>query len=227
MGRRGRSAVAAPAGWYEVIRGPRPPSVSWSTFPKGKKAAATARSRRSRRCQFHVADGAKVHFSKFVSVVQSSATELQTKSRLELPARSPGCNLPLPPWERTTIRKKVLCGSPQEGANAGRGSSGARADLPDSEIHREGEETGCARRIRSVDNGAEGLVRQGVGRCRRTSLEIAYRGRAAHASGSRYFHGCPTVVKAARAVAGPLQQQQGSAISVSDPKRPRRFHVFQ
>ena len=29
MGRRGWSAVSTPAGWYEVIRGPRPPSVQW------------------------------------------------------------------------------------------------------------------------------------------------------------------------------------------------------
>ena len=33
MVRRGWSAVATPAGWYEIIRGPRPPSVQW---PKGK-----------------------------------------------------------------------------------------------------------------------------------------------------------------------------------------------
>ena len=35
MGRRGWASVAAPAGWYEVIRGPRPPTVSWSSQPKG------------------------------------------------------------------------------------------------------------------------------------------------------------------------------------------------
>ena len=33
MGRRGWSAVSTPAGWYEVIRAPRPPSVQW---PKGQ-----------------------------------------------------------------------------------------------------------------------------------------------------------------------------------------------
>ena len=32
MGRKGWSSVATPAGWFEVIRGPRPPSVQW---PKG------------------------------------------------------------------------------------------------------------------------------------------------------------------------------------------------
>ena len=32
MVRRGWSAIPAPSGWYEVIRGPRPPSVQW---PKG------------------------------------------------------------------------------------------------------------------------------------------------------------------------------------------------
>ena len=36
MVRRGWSAIAAPAGWYQVIRGPRPPTVDWSTQPKGK-----------------------------------------------------------------------------------------------------------------------------------------------------------------------------------------------
>ena len=35
MGRRKWASVAAPAGWYEVIRGPRPPTVSWSSQPKG------------------------------------------------------------------------------------------------------------------------------------------------------------------------------------------------
>ena len=35
MGRRGWTSVAALAGWYEVIRGPRPPTVSWSPQPKG------------------------------------------------------------------------------------------------------------------------------------------------------------------------------------------------
>ena len=33
MPRRGWSAVPTPAGWFEVIRGLRPPSVQW---PKGK-----------------------------------------------------------------------------------------------------------------------------------------------------------------------------------------------
>ena len=33
MGRRGWSTVATPAGWYEIIRGPRPPSVQ---CPKGQ-----------------------------------------------------------------------------------------------------------------------------------------------------------------------------------------------
>ena len=36
MPRRGWSSVATPSGWYEVIRGPRPPSVQWPLAAKGK-----------------------------------------------------------------------------------------------------------------------------------------------------------------------------------------------
>ena len=36
MVRRGWSAIPAPAGWYEIIRGPRPPSVQWPKKGKGK-----------------------------------------------------------------------------------------------------------------------------------------------------------------------------------------------
>ena len=36
MVRRGWRSVATPSGWYEVIRGPRPPSVQWPLAPKGK-----------------------------------------------------------------------------------------------------------------------------------------------------------------------------------------------
>ena len=35
MPRRGWRAVEAPAGWFEVIRGPRPPSVSWPRATQG------------------------------------------------------------------------------------------------------------------------------------------------------------------------------------------------
>ena len=36
MPRRGWSAIATPSGWYEVIRGPRPPSVQWPLASNGK-----------------------------------------------------------------------------------------------------------------------------------------------------------------------------------------------
>ena len=36
MVRRGWSAIPAPSGWYEIIRGPRPPSVQWPKKGKGK-----------------------------------------------------------------------------------------------------------------------------------------------------------------------------------------------
>ena len=36
MPRRGWSSIATPSGWYEVIRGPRPPSVQWPLASKGK-----------------------------------------------------------------------------------------------------------------------------------------------------------------------------------------------
>ena len=36
MPRRGWSSIATPNGWYEVIRGPRPPSVQWPLAPKGQ-----------------------------------------------------------------------------------------------------------------------------------------------------------------------------------------------
>ena len=36
MPRRGWSAIATPSGWFEVIRGPRPPSVQWPLASKGQ-----------------------------------------------------------------------------------------------------------------------------------------------------------------------------------------------
>ena len=36
MPRRGWSSITTPSGWYEVIRGPRPPSVQWPLAPKGQ-----------------------------------------------------------------------------------------------------------------------------------------------------------------------------------------------
>ena len=36
MPRRGWSSIPTPSGWYEVIRGPRPPSVQWPHVSKGK-----------------------------------------------------------------------------------------------------------------------------------------------------------------------------------------------
>ena len=36
MPRRGWTAIATPSGWYDVIRGPRPPSVQWPVSTKGK-----------------------------------------------------------------------------------------------------------------------------------------------------------------------------------------------
>ena len=36
MPRRGWSAIETPNGWFEVIRGPRPPSVKWPITTKGQ-----------------------------------------------------------------------------------------------------------------------------------------------------------------------------------------------
>ena len=36
MPRRGWTAIATPSGWYDVIRGPQPPSVQWPVSTKGK-----------------------------------------------------------------------------------------------------------------------------------------------------------------------------------------------
>ena len=45
MPRRGWSAVPTPAGWFEVIRGPRPPSVQWPPGKgKGKKEDVSVQS---------------------------------------------------------------------------------------------------------------------------------------------------------------------------------------
>ena len=36
MPRRGWSAISTPSGWFEVIRGPRPPAVQWPLASKGQ-----------------------------------------------------------------------------------------------------------------------------------------------------------------------------------------------
>ena len=45
MGRKGWSVMEVPNGWYEVLRGPRPPSVRWPVAARGQHQHARAQPR--------------------------------------------------------------------------------------------------------------------------------------------------------------------------------------
>ena len=102
------------------------------------------------------------------------------------------CNL------QTTTRKKCALEAASQKAHAqGRGFFWCQSRSSRQRNFIERAKERVVQRVRSVGNGLEDPVRQGVGRCRRTALEIGHRGRAHH-------HRCPTVAKADRAVAGPI-----------------------
>ena len=70
MPRRGWRAVGAPAGWYEVIRGPRPPSVSWLAQRRGVNLSILRAIR-----------GAVLQWRQCVhSLMHASRTEVGSKS---------------------------------------------------------------------------------------------------------------------------------------------------
>ena len=94
-------------------------------------------------------------------------------------------------WGRR-IRKERVGGRTQESASAGRGPTSGGANR--SNVRRNGRYSEGAR---SVGTRVEGRQREGVVGGRRTSVEIAPRGRAAHATSSRPSNGGATLATAA------------------------------
>ena len=138
-GRRGWASVAALAGWYEVIRGPR---LGVPSRRNGAKAQGTPRC----LCPVHEGVGVKVLRNMCVNQRQSGRSAGGGFEQDHQVAVGSGSSR-----RGRRYRKERVGGCAQESASRSRGSTSVGADRVHTEVHRAREETGGAcRRVRSV-----------------------------------------------------------------------------
>ena len=173
----------------------------------GRRDRARARFQRCLKCQL-CEERVKVFLNTCVKPRRSAHVAIRTKCGWAFPTRSPGYSQL---WQFLD-------------------STGGGAHRADPEIHRTCEETGVGRGgVRSVGTRMEGRMREGVVGGRRTSVEIALRGRSSHGPSSRFSDGDAT---SPTAFCGGASSTTSARFRISDgrsrqtPAETKRFHAF-